>query len=113
MKTAIIGSRNLKPDSISEYIPDGTDEIVSGGARGIDSCAADYAKKSGLKLTEFQPDYKRYGRGAPLVRNRKIIEYADCVVAIWDGVSRGTKSVIDECRKKGIDVRVFLLNNEK
>jgi len=111
MKTAIIGSRNLKINNISEYIPEGTDEIVSGGARGIDSCVADYAKKSGLKLTVFFPDYKRYSRAAPHIRNREIIKYTDCVVALWDENSRGTKNVIDECVRRGVDVRVFLINN--
>ena len=113
MKTAIIGSRKLKTDVINEYVPDGTDEIVTGGASGIDACAEEYAKQNGIKLTVFQPNYKRYGRGAPIIRNMEIVEYADCVVAIWDGASRVTKNVIDECRKKGADVRVFLINKEE
>ena len=113
MKTAVIGSRNLKIKDISKYIPEGTDEIVTGGARGIDSCAADSAKRAGLKLTVFPPNYRMYGRGAPIVRNREIVECADCVVAIWDGSSRGTKSVIDECVKTGVEVRVILINNDK
>lgn len=113
VKTAVVGSRSLKIDCISEYVPTGTDEIVTGGARGIDSCAAEYAKERGLKLTVFLPDYKRYGRGAPIVRNREIVGYADCVVAIWDGSSRGTRSVIDECTKRGVDVRIFLINNKE
>ena len=44
MKLAIVGSRKLTVD-ISEYMPDEVDEIVSGGAKGIDTCAAEYAKK--------------------------------------------------------------------
>ena len=113
MKIAIVGSRNLKIDSISEYIPNECDEIVTGGAHGIDTCAVEYAERHGVPLTLFHPDYKRYGRGAQIVRNREIIERADCVVAIWDGKSRGTKNVIDECRKKGIKVKVFLINKEE
>jgi len=52
MKVAVIGSRNLVVDDLSKYLPADTDEIVSGGAKGIDACAAGYAKSHGLKLTE-------------------------------------------------------------
>lgn len=113
MKVAIIGSRNLKIDSIGEYIPVECDEIVTGGARGIDTCAMSYARENGISLTVLHPDYKRYGRGAPIVRNREIIAQADLVVAIWDGNSRGTKNVIDECRKTGVEARVILINKEE
>lgn len=48
MKIAIIGSRNLKikESDIEVYVSDG-DEIVSGGAKGVDSSAAEYARKLG------------------------------------------------------------------
>ena len=42
MRVAIIGSRNLTVD-ISKYIPDGTTESISGGAKGIDTLAEKYA----------------------------------------------------------------------
>ena len=47
MKVAVVGSRSLFATDIGMYISDG-DEIVSGGAVGVDSCAAEYAKKNGL-----------------------------------------------------------------
>ena len=102
MKVAVIGSRNLNVSNLADYLPAGTTEIVSGGAKGIDTCAREYALSHDLKLTEFLPDYERYGRGAPLRRNIEIIEYADRVLAFWDGRSRGTKYVIDQCAKRGI-----------
>lgn len=107
MKIAIIGSRNITVNNIGNYLPDGTDEVVSGGARGIDNCARIYAEKHNLKLKEFLPDYDRYGRRAPLIRNLEIIEYADEVIAFWDGKSRGTKHVIDNCNKKHKKVTVI------
>ena len=66
--------------------------IVSGGA---------YAHEHGLQLTEFLPDYDKYGRGAPLIRNKTIIENADYVLAVWDGKSRGTLNAIGHARKLG------------
>lgn len=53
MKIAIIGSRNLIVTNLQQYLPKDTTEIVSGGARGIDACASEYACGKGLILTEF------------------------------------------------------------
>ena len=108
MKVAVIGSRNLKVDDLGKYLPEGVTEIVSGGARGVDTCAREYALANGIKLTEFLPEYDKYGRGAPLRRNITIIEYADLVLAFWDGSSRGTKYVIDNCKKRGVPVKVYV-----
>ncbi len=67
MKIAVIGSRNLDV-MIEEYMPRDVDEIVSGGARGVDARAAQYAKARGIKLTEFLPQYDRFGRArAPML----------------------------------------------
>ena len=35
------------------------------------------------------------------MRNDRIIEYADMVLAFWDGDSHGTQYVIGECLKRG------------
>ena len=110
MKVAVIGSRGLTIDDLGEYLPEGTTEIVSGGAKGIDSCAKDYALAHNIKLTEFLPEYKRFGRAAPLKRNLKIIEYSDIVLAFWDGKSKGTKYVIDNCRKMGVEVKIYTID---
>ena len=81
---------------------------MSGGARGVDTSAREYAKASGIKLTEFSPEYDKYGKSAPLNRNITIIENSDLVLAFWDGKSRGTKFVIDYCKSCGIPIKVFL-----
>ena len=109
MKVAVIGSRNLKVDDLEKFLPEGVTEIISGGARGVDTSAAEYAVAHDLKLTEILPEYEKYGRAAPLKRNITIIENADLVIAFWDGVSRGTKYVIDACKKKNVPVIVHIL----
>lgn len=106
MKVAVVGSRGLTVSDLEKYLPDGVTEIVSGGAKGIDACAKQYAISSGIKLTEYLPKYEKYGRTAPLKRNIQIIDYADLVVAFWDGASHGTKFVIDNCKRRGIPVKV-------
>ena len=97
MKVAIVGSRGLIIDNFKEYLPENTDEIISGGAKGIDMCAAQYAQKNGILLTEIKPDYSKYKKGAPIVRNKEIVKFADLILIFWDGKSKGTKFVIDEC----------------
>jgi len=108
MKVAVVGSRNLHVEHLEDYLPEGTTELISGGARGVDTSARNYALQHGLKLTECLPEYSRYGRSAPLKRNITIIEQADLVLAFWDGTSRGTKFVIDNCKKRNIPVKIYI-----
>lgn len=106
MKVAVIGSRGLNVSNLEDYLPEDTTEIISGGAKGIDTCARDYALSHGIKLTEFLPEYGKYGKSAPLKRNITIIKNADVVLAFWDGKSKGTKFVIENCKKLGIEVKI-------
>ena len=108
MKVAIVGSRSITNIELDRYVPAEVEEIVSGGAVGVDLCAAEYAKSKGLRLTEFLPQYERYGRAAPIVRNREIVDYADRVMVFWDGSSRGALSVIKYAQKVGKTFEVIL-----
>lgn len=99
IKVAVVGSRSLTIEAIEKYIPMQATEVISGGAKGVDMCARKFAKENGIKLKEFLPDYKRYGKGAPLKRNLQIIHYADIIIVFWDGKSKGTKFVIDNAKK--------------
>lgn len=109
MKLAVIGSRGLYINNLGKYIPDGVTEIVSGGAKGVDTAAKEYANKNGIKLTEFFPEYKKYKKGAPLKRNIQIVDYSDEVLAFWDGHSKGTDFVIKTCKKMNKNVTVILI----
>lgn len=107
MKVAVIGSRGLTVSNLGDHLPHDTTEIISGGAKGIDTCAREYALLHDIKITEYLPEYEKYGRAAPLKRNISIIQNADLVLAFWDGKSKGTKFVIDNCKKLGVEVRVI------
>ena len=111
MKVAIVGSRSIRIDDLAPYIPKETTEIVSGGASGVDTCAKDYAISHKIKLTEFLPNYERYGKAAPIKRNSQIVNYADEVIAFWDGKSHGTKHVLDLCKKLGKEITVYRVND--
>ena len=65
-----------------------------------------YARAAGIALTIIRPDYRRYGRGAPLVRNKQIVDLADVILAFWDGHSRGTAQALDYARKQHKEVRL-------
>ena len=88
MKVAVVGSRGLWVENLGDYLPEGTEELISGGAQGIDACARSYAKQKGLAITEIFPCYARYSRAAPLRRNEEIVRRADMVLAFWDGESK-------------------------
>ena len=96
MKVAVIGSRGLTVSNLGDYLPCDTTEIISGGAKGIDTCARDYALSHGIKITEYLPEYEKYGRAASLKRNLTIIQNADLVLAFWDSSYNATKSDIKE-----------------
>lgn len=81
-------------------------QIVCGLARGTDRLGERYAKKNGYKVVYFEPNWAEYGKSAGFKRNVEMAEYADALVAFWDGKSRGTKHMIDIAKEKGLDVRV-------
>jgi hypothetical protein len=110
MKFAVVGSRNITD---YEYVVNilkqyEISHIVSGGANGIDSMAEQYANEHNIPTTIYKPDWKKYGRGAGFVRNKQIIDDSDCVIAIWDGVSKGTKNSIDHAKKQ--NKQLFIWN---
>lgn len=113
MKVAVIGSRTLNVENLGNYLPLETSEIVSGGAKGVDTSARSYARKNNLKLTEFLPDYAKYGRLAPLIRNTQIIDYAEMVLIFWDGKSRGSRACIEKCKKKNVPFKVYVANGNE
>lgn len=109
MKVAVIGSRGLTVDNLGDYLPENTTEIISGGAKGIDACASDYALSNNITFVLYLPRYERFGKGAPLKRNLEIINEADFVLAFWNGKSRGTKFVIDTCNAIGKEIKIIMM----
>lgn len=111
MTVAVVGSRGLDFEILRKYLPFDTTAIISGGAKGIDKSAARLAKKCGIPMEEYLPDYEKYGIRAPLKRNDSIIERADMVVAFWDGKSKGTGYVINLCRKKEKPIIIYTVQD--
>lgn len=107
-KVAVIGSRSLKDyDYLKSYLDRFVlCHIVSGGASGADRLVERYAKEKNILFTCIFPDYIKYGRVAPLVRNKHIIEQVNHCIAFWDGESKGTDYTIKLAEKAGMPVKV-------
>ncbi|MFI3173716.1 MAG: hypothetical protein R3Y53_00770 [Bacillota bacterium] len=106
MKLAIIGSRGITNIDLSQYVSEDVRMIVSGGAKGIDTLAEAYADKKRLSKCIIRPEYKKYGKGGAIIRNKEIVDFADEVLAFWDGKSKGTKSVIAYANEIGKVVQI-------
>ena len=106
MKLLIAGSRSIQAFDLTTYIPPQTELIISGGARGIDTLAEQYADAHRLSKLILRPQYHLYGRAAPLKRNERMVELADAVLVIWDGSSRGSERTIAYAQEQGKEVTV-------
>jgi hypothetical protein len=74
-------------------------EIVSGGADGADKLGETYAQEGNMKLTRFIPDWDRFGDSAGHRRNVDMAYYGDWVFCFWDGVSSGTRGMINVSKR--------------
>lgn len=99
MKLLIVGSRSITDFDLSTYVDDSVDLIISGGAGGVDTLAEKYADKKGISKLILKPDYKRYGKAAPIIRNKLMVDICDALIVVWDGKSKGTKHTIDYAEK--------------
>lgn len=82
-------------------------EVVCGMARGVDLLGMEFARRNHLEVHEFPADWKGLGKVAGHIRNAQMGDFADGLLAIWDGDSRGTKHMIDYATKKGLEVYVY------
>lgn len=111
-RLGIVGSRDY-PDleavrAFVRALPR-TTVVVSGGARGVDTVAAETARACGLFVDEFlvSPEaWKRLGPRAGLERNERLVGSCERVVAFWDGTSRGTAHAIGVARRLGKPLEV-------
>lgn len=107
MKILIAGSRIEEKIDISEYIPPETTVIISGGAKGIDTLAEIYAEQHNIEKIIMKPNYKKFGKFAPLKRNEEMVDIADRIVIFWDGKSKGTRYTLKYALKSGKPIQVI------
>lgn len=113
MKCIIAGSRTATIEQVIEALEtcpftSEITEVVSGGARGADSYGELIAEEFNTPVKRFLAEWEKYGRGAGHIRNQQMAEYAESLIAIWDGNSPGTSNMIEQAKKKGLKVFVYL-----
>ena len=82
-------------------------EIVSGTAKGADKLGELYAHEHGHQIKRFPADWGSFGKKAGYIRNEEMAEYADALIAFWNGESKGTKHMIDIANNNELKVRVI------
>lgn len=115
-KLGVIGSRNITNKSLIYNFLDNyyelTAEYISGGAKGVDSIVEQWCKDKNRKITIIKPDYKKYpSKVAPIIRNKEIVNESNKIIAFWDGESKGTKSVIDYCKKINKNIEIIYVKD--
>ncbi len=115
---AVVGSRDFNDYTIIKCwllqyiyencwnIPEGV-TIVSGGARGVDTLAEQFAELYGCKKLVFPANWEKYGKSAGYLRNSEIIQNSDVVFAFQKNKSKGTQHSIDIARKLNKELYVF------
>lgn len=112
MKFIIAGGRdfsnyNLLKESCDLLLLQKVQEVISGDARGADSLGEKWASENKIRTTIFPANWNKYGKSAGYKRNVQMADYADGLIAFWDGNSRGTKHMIDIAKEKGLEVHVI------
>lgn len=112
MKLLVVGSRSIDEYDLTKHIPPETTCIISGGARGVDTLAEEYADRHALSKIILRPQYARYGKGAPLKRNEEAVAIADRVLVIWDGRSRGALHTLRFAEKANKPITLVTLSEK-
>ena len=103
MKVIVAGSRTIRDFVVvrNAILGSGFDvtEIVSGGVPGVDQLGERWARLSNVPIRRFEPKWTKLGRPAGAFRNREMAEYADTLVLVWDGKSRGSANML-KCMKR-------------
>lgn len=114
MRVIIAGGRDYLLQKRDYAILDATlragmiTEVVCGGATGVDECGRQWAISNNVPHETFDAHWTKYGMAAGPIRNRAMADYADALIAFWDGRSRGTADMITKARGKGLKVAVYI-----
>jgi hypothetical protein len=121
MKIIIAGSRHLTGDKVKlevwKAVAQAIDkwdvrevtEIVTGGAAGIDSLGEQFAEQFRIAHKRFDANWDEFGKSAGPKRNAEMAEYADALILVWDGKSRGSLSMRWEAEKRKMPIYEVIL----
>jgi hypothetical protein len=80
--------------------------IISGCVRGADRLGERWAQDHGKAIREFPANWRKHGKAAGPIRNAEMADNADRGVVFWDGKSRGTKNMIDNANRAGLQIKI-------
>ena len=112
MKLIIAGSRDfcdrefVECHVLEHFDLDEVTEVVSGGARGVDTLGEQIAQERGIEIARFLPDWDNFKRRAGPIRNSQMAHHADALIAFPKGESRGTRDMIRKARARELRVVV-------
>lgn len=118
MKLIIAGSRTLDPSygfiwsAIKMLGITNITEIVSGTAGGVDTEGEHWASHAGVNVKRFPADWDKHGKAAGHIRNKEMAVYADALLLIWDGDSRGSANMRDNMRKLNKPIYEVIVRGE-
>lgn len=108
MKVIVAGSRHIDDyELVRRAIQESRfdiSEIVSGGARGVDQLGERYANEVGVPVKRFEADWSQHGKAAGPLRNAEMAQYADALVLVWDGKSKGSANMRQQALARGLQV---------
>ena len=89
--------------------------IVSGGAKGADTLAEEYAAANGYECMVFKANWQQHGRAAGIFRNEEMHRYISQFEkrgcgAVGDGQSRGTYSNFELAKKYNNPLRIIRID---
>jgi len=123
LKILICGSRTFNnydklKNSVNNVLKDlrsqGEKIFISGGAKGADTIAEEYALNNDKQFKCFSANWDKYGKRAGVIRNREMLEYlsyGDVVIAFWDGKSKGTKNMVEIAKKSRKNIKIFVFGD--
>ena len=111
MKVIIAGGRTIiEPSHIIYAIEQSCfsmTEVVCGEAAGVDTMGKRWAEWHGIPWASFPANWDRHGKGAGHIRNGEMAAYADALIAIWDGKSRGTANMIEQACAHDLYIHIY------
>lgn len=116
MKVIIAGSRTIKDEAlVLQAITESgflITEVVYGGAKGPDTIGKFWAIRNNIPISWFLADWKTHGKAAGPIRNEAMARHADALIAVWDGVSTGTKHMIEAAKRRGLKIHISMPAND-
>lgn len=80
------------------------DKMFAGGARGVDRFAEEWALFHQVPCTVVPAQWAMFGKRAGYMRNIKMLEQSDALLAIFDTLTPGTKHAVTHAFKMSLTV---------